>query len=73
MAFAIVKFVRIEFGITNIIFEENLFLEEIFKIKSLDYAFEYQIISQKYQDLEKIIVNFKINCRLLTKKYFLFI
>jgi hypothetical protein len=48
MAFAIVKFVRKEFGLANRIFEEDYLFENIFQIEKLDYGFELGLVKEKY-------------------------
>jgi hypothetical protein len=48
MAFAIVKFVRNEFGLTNRISEEDYLFENIFQIEKLDYTVELSLVREKY-------------------------
>jgi hypothetical protein len=70
MAFAIVKIVRMEFGLNNKVFEENEFLEEIFQIASIDYTYEHDMIRQKYQRLAepvKSVNSFPTAHEILTK------
>jgi len=49
MAFAIVKFVRREFGLSNKVFDEDEFLEEVFQIASFDYNHELELLRHRYQ------------------------
>lgn len=54
MAFAIIKLVRKEFGLTNRVLEEDTFLEEVFGIVKLDYNHELQLLSEKYKKLDTL-------------------
>lgn len=60
MALAILKFVRKEFGLKNHSNNYNKFLDELYKIRKINFSSEYYLIKEKY-GVKKMKSNYKVS------------